>query len=609
MAVPDPDLPHLDPAVPSPGNRPRPASGGGRSSALSGSNRPIPLKPREKEFPTEEEEDEDDFDEESEELREILRNAPAWLVSTVAHMLLLIILGLMVVGSKLKQADLDVEIGYAENVGEQLENPAGLSDGTEMEETDGAPLSPTADLASLEQPIVAPPTLERIQIAPLSPGDILPEGLASGTGSGDGIGIALSGRGTGTRGGLLKKYGGTKGTEDAVELGLAWLAEQQLEDGSWSLSGPYPDGARAENTAAATAMALLAFQGHGDTHKQGRYQKTVAKGWAALLKMQDNEGLFKGTMAHAVQLLYTHAQCTIAICEIYGMTNDTRFRRPAAQAVKYCIAAQDKEKGGWRYQPRMDSDTSVTGWFVMALQSARMAELQVPNNSLREVSRYLDSASIDDGRRYGYWQVINSTPAMCAEGLLCRMYLGWKRDDPRLVEGVTALLANPVAYNDRSADQNVYYWYYATQAAHHMEGEIWERWNSRMRVEIPAHQLKDGPETGSWEPQLDKWGNEGGRLFVTCLSIYNLEVYYRHLPLYAGYQAINQLPPIESLDDLDDGAKPDDDAAAPNDEAMPEESPADEPMPEATNPEPEPGKAKPAPKPNVTLPELDPKDP
>lgn len=600
MAVPDPDLPHLNPAAPTPGDRPRPAAGGGnRPIALGASNRPIPLKPRDSEFPTEDEDDEGDLDEESEDLREILRNAPAWLVSTVVHMLLLIILGLMVVGTKLKQTNLDVEVGYAENVGEQLENPAGLSDSTEMEEMETAPLTPTSDLTALEQPVLAPPTLERIQLAPLSAGDILP----SGTGSGAGIGIALSGRGTGTRAGLLKKYGGTKGTEDAVESGLAWLAEQQLEDGSWSLTGPYSDGARSENSAAATAMALLAFQGHGDTHKQGRYQKTVNKGWGALLKMQDDEGLFKGTMGQSVQMLYAHAQCTIAVCEIYGMTSDPRFRRAAAQAVKYCVAAQDKEKGGWRYQPRVDSDTSVTGWFVMALQSARMAELQVPNKTLIEASRYLDSASIDDGRRYGYWQVVNSTPAMCAEGLLCRMYLGWKRDDPRLVDGVTALLANPVAYNDRTVDQNVYYWYYATQAAHHMEGEIWDRWNNRMRVEIPAHQIKDGPETGSWNPELDKWGGEGGRLFVTCLSIYNLEVYYRHLPLYAGYQAINKLPSVESLDDLDDGgSNPADDGAMPQDEANPAEPTPDGPMPA----EPKPGA--PA-KPPVTLPELDPANP
>ena len=50
---------------------------------------------------------------------------------------------------------------------------------------------------------------------------------------------------------------------------LEWLKKQQARDGGWSLVGPYPDGAIVENRCAATAMALLAFQGYGATHKPG----------------------------------------------------------------------------------------------------------------------------------------------------------------------------------------------------------------------------------------------------------------------------------------------------------------------------------------------------
>ena len=39
-------------------------------------------------------------------------------------------------------------------------------------------------------------------------------------------------------------------------------------------------------------------------------------------------------------------------------------------------------------------------------------------------------------------------------------------------------------------------------------------------------------ERGSWDPQGDAWGSQGGRLYVTCMSLYMLEVYYRYLPLY-----------------------------------------------------------------------------
>ena len=46
-------------------------------------------------------------------------------------------------------------------------------------------------------------------------------------------------------------------------------------------------------------------------------------------------------------------------------------------------------------------------------------------------------------------------------------------------------------------------------------------------------QKKSGAETGSWDPETESHGREGGRLYTTCLSVYILEVYYRHLPLYS----------------------------------------------------------------------------
>jgi hypothetical protein len=65
-----------------------------------------------------------------------------------------------------------------------------------------------------------------------------------------------------------------------------------------------------------------------------------------------------------------------------------------------------------------------------------------------------------------------------------------------------------------------------------MEGEAWEKWNNVMREYLPQTQLKSGGEAGSWDPGADTWGSSGGRLYVTCLSTYMLEVYYRHLPIY-----------------------------------------------------------------------------
>jgi hypothetical protein len=118
---------------------------------------------------------------------------------------------------------------------------------------------------------------------------------------------------------------------------------------------------------------------------------------------------------------------------------------------------------------------------------------------------------------------------MTAEALLCRQYLGWKRNDRRLLRGVEHLGDNPVDWSS----PNVYYWYYATQVMHHMGGTPWVEWNKVMRQVIPENQEAKGRERGSWDPTKDEWGRSSGRLYMTCLSTYMLEVYYRHLPLYS----------------------------------------------------------------------------
>ncbi len=171
---------------------------------------------------------------------------------------------------------------------------------------------------------------------------------------------------------------------------------------------------------------------------------------------------------------------------------------------------------------------SVTGWFVMAMQSARMAGLEVPSPTLERIGEFLDAVARDDGSRYAYRIRDGATLTLTAEGLLCRMYLGWEHDDPRLKKGVEYLLENLPEWDE----QNVYYWYYATQVMHHIEGSPWRTWNEQMRKLLPEKQVHRGRERGSWDPDGDRWGGDGGRLYVTCLSLYTLEVYYRHLPLY-----------------------------------------------------------------------------
>ncbi len=450
-----------------------------------------------------------------------MKQSPPFVVSMLVHMILVIGLALFTI-SKATEQQVEIEASYVDSQGlqmleDKLQSPEALE---VLIETPSFSLG----VIPVDDPLAAPPKF-------LDPTRDATQGITNV--EAPNIGLALSGREAGMKKALSQIYGANATTEGAVVAGLEWLKKQQMRDGGWSLVGPYPDGAVIENRCAATAMALLAFQGYGTTHQSSAlkpdFHDVVEKGWNYLLKTQDKDGMFQHEGGHNHRL-YAQAQATIAICEIYGMTKDQKFKRPAQLALDYAHKAQSPELGGWRYQPRLDSDTSVTGWFVMAFQSGLMAGLEVQSPNLDMVNKFLDRVAHEGGSQYSYQ--IGTAPllSMTAEGLLCRQYLGWKHDDPRLRAGVDILLKNRIEYSE---DPNIYYWYYATQACHHMDGDDWNLWNEALRREVPAAQIKTGPNSGSWPvPLADRWAPHGGRLFVTSLSVFMLETYYRHLPIY-----------------------------------------------------------------------------
>ncbi|MDR2754711.1 MAG: terpene cyclase/mutase family protein [Planctomycetaceae bacterium] len=361
-------------------------------------------------------------------------------------------------------------------------------------------------------------------------------------------GFSLASREIGSRANILGKGGGSNQTDESVIAALRWLVRVQMPNGSWSLSGPYRDAAprNRDNRNAATAMALLAFQGYGVTpdakHPQLiEFSKSVRTGWDWLILQQNPEDgcFFREGLAHYEQRFYTHGLCTIALCELLAMTQNQAFREPAQRAIDYCLKHQSIE-GGWRYRADRfgsGSDVSVTGWIVLALRSGEAAGLSVPLETYQNIMKYLDLVSRNNGSQYIYReQEPEFRISMTAEALLCRELLGWKRNDQRLEQGIQILIRpeHQPTFEDHYK-RDAYYWFYATQTLHYFGGEPWKIWNNRMRELLVQHQEKQGTNTGSWNPNLpvqDKWGTHYGRLYTTCLLIYILEVYYRNSNIY-----------------------------------------------------------------------------
>jgi hypothetical protein len=495
-------------------------------------------------------------------MRWVERTAPGWAMlvtpwgaSLALHSVFLLLLAVyfyVYVGQDQKASGHTIDTAFAEQLTDDVTSLAPAQQAGDPFTTVDTTEPPSLSL----QPVTADTT--RINVPKLPPSMLLGANLrltaidsvANSGKKSEGIaelGVSVgpasapfSGRQGDVKAKLVRREGGTTESEKAVERGLDWLARHQRGDGSWGLdtrgqcSGTgCPEDESDVSDTAATGLALLPLLGAGMTHTEaGRYQDNIKRGLSWLLKHQRAEGdLFTG--GGRTTHLYSHAIGAMALCEAYGVSKDKRLRDPAQKAINYIINSQNKFDGGWRYEPGTPGDTSVFGWQIFALRSARLAGLSVPKATLRRCRTYLDSAAADDLKAtYSYMPGREASQVMTAEALLSRQILGWARDYPPMLQGAAIVSANL----DSSQERNIYYWYYATQLLHNLQGKDWERWNKRVRDGLVDMQVSGtGCDRGSWDPlnpQPDAWGKSAGRLYVTSLSLLTLEVYYRYLPLY-----------------------------------------------------------------------------
>jgi len=468
---------------------------------------------------------------------------PSWMVSFLTHIAVIIVLAIIIMPSK---KELVVEFEGVEQTAAPVEsealdlNPLDFDShellDSKVPEDSASPLSDLPQV-SLPQPDIdfhsllgsIEPDFNMIGIEP-----------SSGTSNGG----DFDGR---TGEGIKKTIGGPNSTPESlvsIELALKWIVDHQLPDGGWNMdhtvgpgnhrSSPDPGNA-SQARAGATALALLPLLGYGNTHQVGTYKRQVEAGLKFL--MANGKPAGRGiSYLEPSGTMYSHGLVSIVFCEAFAMTKDP-YLKPFAQGTIWFIEdAQDPNGGGWRYQPRQAGDTSAVGWQLMALKSGKIGGLEINPRTLKLTEKFLDGVSIDSGAFYGY-TAPPSRPvadARTAVGLLCRMYMGWQKDAPGIVDG-TELMSKKGP--DVRATSDAYYNYYASQVMKHMGGRQWKDWNPPLRDSLVASQNKKGVSAGSWTPGAGHADKAGGRLYVTAINCMTLEVPFRYLPLYGDNAA------------------------------------------------------------------------
>lgn len=372
-------------------------------------------------------------------------------------------------------------------------------------------------------------------------------------------------RGQGRHGTGLKRNGGSAQTENAVELGLQWLASVQDSDGRWDSDGfmvhylknPTFDDKMAEGPGGTyrdigiTGLCLLAFTGAGYTEDDRRYGRVVkgARDWL-LLQQRPQDGGFGLTSGSD---MYDHALASLALADLYLSNGDKALRQPVKRALLFMLSQQGPG-GGWDYsqggrKPRAEerNDLSITGWCVLALVAGREAGFDLPEDNLRLLTAFLRKATREDGE--GIYA--DASPrsgqgglGMTAVSNVCRRLLGEPAASPMQDRQLTRLARNAPDWSrvKDATHSSFYYWYYGSVAMLLARDEPkgqdrWREWNIGLKHALLNNQVKSGGRRGSFDP-LEFWAQHGGgRLYATAINVLSLEIYYRLEPEFVKAKA------------------------------------------------------------------------
>jgi prenyltransferase beta subunit len=315
-----------------------------------------------------------------------------------------------------------------------------------------------------------------------------------------------------------------KQLEDVVDKALAFLKNQQREDGSWS-------GGQGGGNTAVTSLCVMAFLSAGHVPGEGPYAATVEKGIRFVLKAQQANGLIASQEGH--QEMYHHGISTLMLAEVAGMTEGPladEVRKKLEKAVAVILKAQrkgtDGNRGGWRYNVNgNDADISVTGWQVMALRAAKNLGCDVPPEAIERAVEYIKRCQDPYSGAFKYMHNGGPTVACTGTSILALEICGKDQHrSPEVLKAAGYLLKNPPRWGNQ---QFSYSMYYCSQATFQLGGQYWNSYREQMHKVLFANRSDSGGWFGA-----DSVSQIYGPKFTTAMAVLALTVEYRYLPIY-----------------------------------------------------------------------------
>jgi squalene cyclase len=303
--------------------------------------------------------------------------------------------------------------------------------------------------------------------------------------------------------------------DQAIDRGLAWLANTQEADGSWESQGY-------GKNVGAISLALLGLMARGNLPGEGRYGHVVGKGVQWILAQAKPTGIIQFTeQSKQAPVMYGQALATLMLSEVWGQTRYRDERGDIAavlrRAVDLIIQVQGP-KGGWGYKSvPQDGDTSVCVMQVMALKSAQEAGIYVPEDTITRAIELIKTRYNEQTNTYGYRSTKFAYNHMGSSAAGTTIMFITGEDDPRYSTKAQQRLLRGLRDEIKQIGHKHYFTYYGSVSAYIAGEKQFAEWMKYLEPWL----LKSQRSNGAW-----------GATHDTGFAILAAALPYRYLPIY-----------------------------------------------------------------------------
>jgi hypothetical protein len=318
--------------------------------------------------------------------------------------------------------------------------------------------------------------------------------------------------------------------DPSIENALRYLSRAQQPDGSFPAN--YGD------SSGIPALVGMAYLSKGHLPTEGPHVTPINRCIDFVLASQKPDGLFERGHAGSGPM-YAHNIATLFLSEVSGMVDPARqekIEKALPPALSLILRAQavkkdERNQGGWRYHPNSsDSDTSCSGWALMALRSAKLNGAAVPDQAIADAVSYLRGHQHAEKGCFGYTGRDDHARSLTGMGLLCLELCGLHGSE----ESTKAADFVMRTYRELPGDQFEFYGnYYNAQGMFQIGGRYWSEYADWMY----STYLKEQDSDGSWDSR------EAGRIYGTAIMTLAFTVPYRQLPIYQRDETVDEAQP------------------------------------------------------------------